>query len=564
MLFRLIAFNGRFIHSCLALFYVRGGLEQNLPDCVTQVSQYTINDPYYTTLRQIGSGNPQALFFSVYIWNNIYIKRLLGNLAKLLPHTPKILGGPEAETLARSLAVDVRKSCTIVKGEIEGVSQAFYRDLTKSRLLKEYDCAKVSSFKSPYRKEDFAGPLKNRNIYYESSRGCPFGCTYCLSAAEKGVRHLPLSQVCDEIEHILRCKPKVIRFVDRTFNDLPERALDIWRFLLEQPGGTLFHFEMAPDRFTEDLFQFLEQVEPGRFQFELGIQSTNPQTLAAINRKCNLPKAAENIRRLAALDSIHTHLDLILGLPFEDHKTFSRSFADVFMLGPHYIQMGLLKVLPGTPISRAIEEFGMLACEKPPYEILANRWLTTDEVEELFWFGKCVEAFYNNRFFRSFWEYLSKKEEDIFVFFQELQKLCLQKGFFDRAKTQELLSSFLLEAISNRPDSALLKELLIFDWLRCGHHFLPPHLDKEPIARHRKKLWQQQPLKLQGFYDYKSRDEFFKQGVFTLFSEELLQQVGLTAAGKDAYVCFQAQREETVFRLNRFLLIPASVQGVQA
>ena len=559
MLCKLIAFNGRFIHSCLALFYVRAALEQNQPDCQPEIIQYTINDPYYPTLRQIGSGETAALFFSVYIWNSIYIHRLINDLVKLFPDIPIIVGGPQAKALAMNLAPDVSLHCTVVLGEIEGINRSFYRDFAWGRLQREYDCSRVSAFKSPYRQEDFSGPLRNRNIYYESSRGCPFGCTYCLSAAEKGVRHLPVSQVQKEIKDILHHGPKVIRFVDRTFNDQPERALEIWRFLAEQPGDTLFHFEMAPDRFTEEMFEFLGQVDPGRFQFEIGVQSTNPETLEAINRKCDLGKLQHNIPKLAALDTIHLHLDLILGLPYETRESYKRSFAEVFALGPHYIQMGLLKILPDTPISRDIDRFGLVACENPPYEILANRWLDKSELEELYWFGECVETFYNNRFFRSFWKYLRTNGEEIFAFFQGLLRLCQQKGFFDQAKTQELLNSLLLEVAQKRPDRELIRELLVFDWLRCGHHFLPEHFEHESIADNKKYLWKNMPLKLEGIYDYKSRDEFFKQGVFMQFSGNLLQEIGLSAAGETGFVCFLPERENTVFRLNRFMLIPASV-----
>jgi len=558
MLCKLIAFNGRFIHSCLALFYVRAALEQNLPDCKPEIIQYTINDPYYPTLRQIGSGDPAALFFSVYIWNGIYIQRLINDLIKLVPDTPIILGGPQASALAKNLAPDVSRRCTVVPGEIEGIDKSFYRDIAWGRLQGEYGCSRVTLFESPYRQEDFAGPLKNRNIYYESSRGCPFGCTYCLSAAEKGVRHLPVSQVQKEIKDILRQGPKVIRFVDRTFNDSPERALEIWSFLAEQPGDTLFHFEMAPDRFTEEMFEFLEQVDPGRFQFEIGVQSTNPETLEAIKRNCDLEKLRHNIPKLAALDTIHLHLDLILGLPYETGESYKRSFAEVFTLGPHYIQMGLLKILPDTPISRDIDRFGLVACENPPYEILVNRWLDKRELEEFYWFGECVETFYNNRFFRSFWKYLRTNGEDIFAFFQALLGLCQQKGFFDLAKTQELQNSLLLEVAQSRPDSGMIRELLIFDWLRCGHHFLPGHFEQGPIVDNKKYLWKNLPLKLEGVYDYKSRDEFFKQGVFMQFSGSLLQEIGLSAEDETAYVCFQPERENTVFRLNRIMLIPAS------
>jgi radical SAM superfamily enzyme YgiQ (UPF0313 family) len=556
--YKLIAFNARFIHSCLALFYVRATLEENLPGCKAEVKQYSINDPYYPTLRQIGSGNDAALFFSVYIWNSIYIKRLLGDLVKILPSTPIVLGGPQAEALTRDLSKDILQHCTVVLGEIEGIDKSFYQDLLENKLQDKYSCAKVKAFKNPYRSDDFEDTLKNRHIYYESSRGCPFGCTYCLSASEKGVRHLPNLQVYKELKGILQYGPKVIRFVDRTFNDRPERALEIWQFLLGQTGETLFHFEMAPDRFTDDMFQFLKQVEPGRFQFELGIQSTNPQTLEAIDRKCDLEKLAPNIQRLVALDSIHIHLDLILGLPYEDRESFLRSFRDVFKLGPHYIQMGLLKVLPDTPISKSIVEYGLVVCEYPPYEILANRWLDAEELEELFWFGECVEAFFNNRYFRSLWNYLRKTGEDIFLFFESLLSICQENNFFELSPTQELMSSLLLEITQERPDKELIRELLIFDWLRCGHHFLPDHLSQEPLAMQRKKLWKRMPQNWEGVYDYKNRNEFFKQGVFMLFSGKFLKATGLSDGSEAAYICFRSNRENTMFKFNRFLLIPGS------
>jgi len=556
MFYKLISLNARYIHSCLALFYVRSGLEANIPECRPEIIQYTINDSYYPTLRHIGAGEPEALFFSVYIWNGSYIHRLVSDLVKIIPGTPIILGGPQAGPLAQNLPPQVYEQCTVVHGEIEGVEKLFYQDLAEKKLQRVYDCKKISSFRSPYRKDDFGDLLRNRHIYYESSRGCPFGCTYCLSASEKGVRHLKFLQVFDEIKTILKYSPKIIRFVDRTFNDLPERALEIWRFLVEQPGDTLFHFEMAPDRFTEEMFQFLEQASPGRFQFEIGVQSTNPETLKAINRQCDLTKLESNIRKLVALDTIHLHLDLILGLPHENRESFARSFADVYALGPHYIQMGLLKILPDTPISKCVEEYGLVVCENPPYEILANRWLGQSELENLFWFGECVEAFYNNRFFRSLWNYLRRTDEDIFSFFESLLTLCREKGFFELASTQELMSSFLVEVIRNRSDKELIRELLIFDWLRCGHRFLPGHLEQEPLSVLKKNLWKQLPQSLEGIYDYKTRDEFLKQGVFVKFSEDLLQEVGVSLDGGDAYACFRSIRELTVFKHSQVLLIP--------
>jgi len=255
------------------------------------------------------------------------------------------------------------------------------------------------------------------------------------------------------------------------------------------------------------------------------------------------------------------HLDLILGLPFEDRRSYARSFGDVFRLGPHYIQMGLLKILPYTPISRSAEEFGLVVCNTPPYELLANRWLNKDELGNLFWLGECIEAFYNKRYFRNLWNYLRRIEEDMFVFFEALLALCFKKSFFDLAPTQEFLSSLLLEAAQNRPDKELVMELLVYDWLHCGHRFLPEHLDEAHFVMDKKIFWKTMPQNWEGVYDYKNRDEFFRQGVFVRFSPELLQETHLPAGGENGYVSFQAEREKKVFRFSRVVLIPESILG---
>jgi hypothetical protein len=555
MYYKLIAFNARFIHSCPALFYVREELERNLVGCHLEIMQLTINDPYYSTLQSIATGGPQGFFFSVYIWNSSYIKRLVVDLNTILPKTPIILGGPQALSLAEDLSQESIPNCTVIQGEIEGVTAVFYEDLASGNLQPTYKCRKKTTFHSPYRQSDFSGILQKRNIYYESSRGCPFSCTYCLSSADKGVRHLDIAQVFEELTEILKSSPKVVRFVDRTFNDLPDRALTIWQFLIKQSGKTLFHFEMAPDRFTEAMFRFLEGMKPGKFQFEIGVQSTNPETLAAINRKCDFEKLHKNVRRLVKMETIHVHLDLILGLPYESKDTFKQSFVDAFSLSPHYIQMGLLKVLPNTPISKSIDEFGILACGKPPYEILANRWLDKQLMSHLFWFGECVESFYNNRYFRTVWHYLQTINEDIFCFFESLLVLCQQRNFFNLAPTQELLSSLLLEISKKRNDQEFFQELLIYDWLRCGHRFLPGHLDIMVLAEQKKELWKRMPQNLAGGYSYQTRDTFFKQGVFARFSGRLLHLVGINAEEDHGYVCFLAARESTVFKHNKILHI---------
>lgn len=545
----LITLNARYSHACPALFQVRKALEQALSESILILRQFTINDPYYQTLVRITGDQPEVLCFSVYIWNAEYTMRLVADLRRILPKTPIILGGPEATFMAPA---SLPAGCTVVRGEVEGLGQDFFRDLAAGTLQAEYRAASTPSFTMPYREGDFTAHLENRNIYYESSRGCPFSCTYCLSSVGQGVRYRELAEVERELAIILAHSPKIIRFVDRTFNALPERALAIWRFLLAQSGQaekTLFHFEIAPELFNEEMLAFLAQVPQGRFQFEVGLQSTNPATLEAVNRRMDLAKAGANIRRLVALGNIHLHLDLILGLPYETEATFRTSLNEAFAMAPHHLQMGLLKVLPGTAISRAAEEFGLISSATPPYSVLATRWLEHADLRRLYWLGECLEAFYNNRFFRNLMDYLHKTGEEPFVFFEQLLLICQKADFFCLAKTQELMTWMLVELAQARPDRELFCELLRFDWLVSGQRILPLGLAAEPHKEIRDYLWHHLAEEQPPHYTRLTRNEFFKRGVFARFSSALLKTVGL-AEGEaeggsflDGYVCFLPEQE---------------------
>jgi radical SAM superfamily enzyme YgiQ (UPF0313 family) len=529
---KLIAFNGRYIHSCLALFYVREELKKHLPAAKLDFHQFTINDPYYETLLKISAGSPQALFFSVYIWNGELIKRLLNDLAAILPDTTFVLGGPQGATFDRD---QLPRNCTVITGEIEGLVPSFYQDLQNGQLAPNYNCTPGQPFPSPYNDDDLATELLNRHIYYESARGCPFSCSYCLSSVEQGVSWKELALVKQELTAILRHKPKIIKIVDRTFNAKPERAMAIWRFLAAQPGSTICHFEMAPDLFTEEMFDFLAELPAGRFQFELGIQSTNPATLAAVNRVMDLDKVDANLRRLSALDNIHLHADLILGLPEETATSFRQAINDVFKMAPHYIQMGLLKVLPSTAISSTP---GLVHCYQPPYQILATANMDQQTTSHFYWLGECLEAFHNNRYFPSLFKYLREQEEDLCVFLEGLLQTCREHNFFSLATTQKLLNELLFKTVTSRPDGPLLHELLRYDWLRCGHRFLPDCLDPEEQEIQPKKLSRTMAQNLPPFYDYRNRDEFFRKATFARFSAPALKQLGLSSENRPGLVCF--------------------------
>ncbi len=561
MKIKLVAINGRFTHSSLALFHVRNELECRYENASIEIVQLTIRDPYYEVLLRLTRGTPDALFFSVAVWNSDQVEKLIADIYVLLPSCHLVVGGPQAELVGRSLGTGV---CTVVCGAIEAVEEQFYADLLCGQLQERYGRSffhldnRQKKFLSPYREDDFDIHLKNKNIYYESSRGCPFSCSYCLSSAESGVVRKKLPQIRQELDQIMNHDTKVLRFVDRTFNDIPDRTLAIWKLLLEYNGETLFHFEIAPDRINEAMFDFLSTVPAGRFQFEIGIQSTNEETLVAVNRKIDPVTAHETVSRLAASDNIHLHADLILGLPFETKESYLKSFADIFAMGPHYIQMGLLKLLPDTQIRKDAERFDYRFCGRPPYSVLANRWLDAECLQELYWFSECVEKFYNNRYFPSLWRYLRRNDASIATFFQGLLRVSEQNRLFQLAATQEFLCKLLVEVLKERADWPLVRQLLVFDWLRCGKRILPGCLldgtEKPGTSVLRDRLYQDADAEIPGLFSRKSRNRFFKQTVFYQFTEECVKELGFESSTVSC-IAFLQERETGLRKLQRIVLM---------
>ncbi len=552
-LVKLVGLNARFSHSCLALFYLRNELAAHCPSLASEIVQGTINDNYYEFLLQLTEGEPWALLFSTAIWNSTLVERLLVDLHRCLPTCRLVVGGPQAAVVGERLGADL---CTVVIGAIEAVDPDFYRHLATAGLQPLYRAERHrAGFSFPYRAEDFSGPLANRHIYYESSRGCPFSCSYCLSATEPGVVHKELAVVAAELAEILAHRPKVVRFVDRTFNDRPERALAIWRLLAELGGETLFHFEVAPERLSEEMLAFLAGLPPGRFQFEIGIQSTNPATLAAINRRIEPQAAAQTVRLLAAAGNIHLHVDLILGLPREDRESFATSFRQLFAMGAHYMQLGLLKILPGTPISRQAAEWGYRWTAEPPYAVLCSAWLDHPTLAELYRFAEMVERFTNNRYFPSLWAWLRRSGEDPFAFFEKLHLLCRKNHFFHRAPTQELLTDQLVELLSGRAEASLLLGLLRYDWLRCGFRFLPPSLElpvaEEAPAETRSRLYQSLAEEIPGLYERAGRNHFFRKSFFLRATPSLLRELDLPGDTAASTICFLAEKEVSLHRFQR-------------
>ncbi len=553
---KLVALNARFTHSCPALFYVRNELERNLPGVPVEICQFTINDPYHETFLRVVRHNPPVIMFSVSIWNASFSFRLINDIARAFPETMIVIGGPEA-TFAETSGLP--EQCAVVRGEVEGLDHNFYQDLARGFLKREYHGGQAV-FSGPYRESDFDGELRHRQVYYESSRVCPFSCSYCLSSVEAGVRFKTMEQVREELAMILSHRPKTVRFIDRTFNVDPGRALDIWRFLVSQGGDTAFHFEIAPGLFTEEMKTFLKGLPPGKFQFEIGVQSTTPEVLAAVNRKMDREPAFKNVTALIAMNNIHIHVDLILGLPFETRETFRKSFNEVYRLLPHYIQMGLLKVLPGTAIALKAMEYGLVWSSRPPYAVFVSRWMDAEVMADLYWFGECVESFHNSRFFRTVLSYIGRTRDDAFEFFTRLCGVCIKNGFFELAKTRDLMTDMLLETMQGFPDYSLALELLRFDCLRSGPRpACEAVLSAERMKETRNDLWKRMPQHLPPYYEHRTRDEFFKRGVFAWFSGDALRETGLIEKDRPqggGHVCFLREEEGGVISARKAVLLP--------
>lgn len=552
MRIKLIGLNARFTHSCLALFYLRNELEKKLEDPQVEIIQSTINDSYYELLLKLAQGEPDYCFYSAYVWNSDIVVKLIRDQNRFLPNKCRaVVGGPQAEVVGRLVGDG---GCSVVVGEIERVDRGFFKDLSIGELKAKYQMKRREiNFDFPYRPSDFHDHLKNRHIYYETSRGCPYKCTYCLSSVQRSIFYKNIETVKSELSSFLTFNPGVVRFVDRTFNGNPQRALEIWKFLASQDCDTVFHFEISPDRFTEEMFAFLADLPNGKFQFEIGIQSTHVNTLKAVNRPMDVRKAGETITRLSDFENIHLHVDLILGLPHETKSTFLHSLKDVFSMRPHYIQMGLLKILPDTPISHQAADYQYRYSGVPPYAILSNSWMDHETLQYLYWYGECVERFLNNRYFVSFWQYLRRSSVDIVAFFAALVKDCHFKLFFQRAATQELMCLLILECVEGWKDKPLIFELLRYDWLRCGHRFLPECLktDGGELGRTQKKeLFQNLSRSILNGFTKEELSHSFRKGFFLEFSHETVSYLALSDKKIDKkghhYLCFLSVRDKTL------------------
>lgn len=516
----LVAVNAKYIHSNLAVYSLRAYAKQQGYTEQISLAEYTINHSREDILKGIYQEQADVIAFSCYIWNIELILKLTKELKKVQPKARLWLGGPE-------VSYDAEK-CLLKNDELEGIMLGegehtflelvrYYAEgssgleqTTSGRLCEPLLCTVSTSVKPlalssingiAYRKgsdvimtgarlplsldelpfpyedmEDF----KNRIIYYESSRGCPFSCSYCLSSIDRRVRFRDTELVKKELKFLLDREVPQVKFVDRTFNCNKAHAMEIWRFIKEQDNGiTNFHFEISADLLEEDEIAFLATLRPAQVQLEIGVQTTNPASVEAIRRKMDLERLKNNVHRIRAGGNIHQHLDLIAGLPCEDYSSFERSFREVYELKPDQLQLGFLKVLKGSPMEEASNAYGIVYRDEPPYEVLYTQNLTFDELLKLKGICDMVEIYYNSGQFKNAVTYLEhffmspmRLYEAIYDYYESKN---MDSQAHSRIKRYELLWDFFHEKIFNalpeavcgerRASSSLFEEILLMDLL---------------------------------------------------------------------------------------------------
>lgn len=500
MKFLLVAVNAKYIHSNPAVYSLKR-FAGEYTDAV-EIAEYTINNRMEDILEDIYRRKPDVIGFSCYIWNIGMVEKLMGELHKLLPALPVFLGGPEVTYDADKLL----RKYPYLTGIFIGEGEATFAQVVKYYVKKNPESLEdipglmLRSGMTPERKPlnltdvpflyDDMAPFTNRIIYYETQRGCPFRCSYCLSSIDKTVRFRDIEVVKKELAFFLEKKVKQVKFVDRTFNCNHDHAMAVWQYLYDHDNGvTNFHFEIAGDILREDEIALVAKMRPGLVQFEIGVQSTNTDTLREIRRVMDIEKLKQVVAALKAAHNVHIHLDLIAGLPYEDYDSFARSFDDVYAMEPEQLQLGFLKVLKGSYMAEMAESYGLVYTDYAPYEVLYTNWLSFTEICRLKRIEEMVEIYYNSgQFAHSLPVMIADLGQGAFAFYEALADFYEEQGFFvetpSRIYRYQALLSFAKTIHPERQE--LYKELLLFDLyvrenLKSRPDFAPDLHDLQPV-----------------------------------------------------------------------------------
>ena len=520
----LVACNAKYIHSNLAVYDLQAYASDYADHIV--LKEYTINQQKDDIMRDIYLEHPDVVCVSCYIWNLSFVKELMADLIKILPGADFWAGGPEVSYDAEKFLTENSEFKGVMVGEgeetfkelagyyveknpqnLKDITGICYRDGEQIIHNGWRQIMDLSSI--PFIYKDLS-EFKNRIIYYESSRGCPFSCSYCLSSIDKKLRFRDTETVKKELQFFIDNKVPQVKFVDRTFNCKHDHAMAIWKYINEHDNGvTNFHFEISADLLREEELQEMSTMRPGLIQLEIGVQSTNPDTIKAIHRTMDFEKLKGIVDRIHSFGNIHQHLDLIAGLPYEDYDSFRHSFNDVYALKPQQLQLGFLKVLKGSHMMEMCREYGIVYKTQEPYEVLSTKWLDYDHVLKLKTVENMVEVYYNSGQFQNTLEYLEKFFPDAFSIYERLGSFYMEKGYGDVSHTRMRRYEILLEFLEDVPEISMdqVKDQMVYDL------YLRENLKSRPGFARDQKLFERQ------IWDFRKREKVAKNAHVEVFAD---------------------------------------------
>ena len=520
----LVACNAKYIHSNLAVYDLQAYASDYADHIV--LKEYTINQQKDDIMRDIYLEHPDVVCVSCYIWNLSFVKELMADLIKILPGADFWAGGPEVSYDAEKFLTENSEFKGVMVGEgeetfkelagyyveknpqnLKDMTGICYRD--GDRIIHNGWRQIMDLSSIPFIYKDLS-EFKNRIIYYESSRGCPFSCSYCLSSIDKKLRFRDTETVKKELQFFIDNKVPQVKFVDRTFNCKHDHAMAIWKYINEHDNGvTNFHFEISADLLREEELQEMSTMRPGLIQLEIGVQSTNPDTIKAIHRTMDFEKLKGIVDRIHSFENIHQHLDLIAGLPYEDYDSFRHSFNDVYALKPQQLQLGFLKVLKGSHMMEMCREYGIVYKTQEPYEVLSTKWLDYDHVLKLKTVENMVEVYYNSGQFQNTLEYLENFFQDAFSIYERLGSFYMEKGYGDVSHTRMRRYEILLEFLEDVPEISMdqVKDQMVYDL------YLRENLKSRPgFARDQKPFERQ-------IWDFRKREKVAKNAHVEVFAD---------------------------------------------
>ena len=598
----LTAINAKYIHSNLAVYSLQAYAAAH--GHKIERAEYTINNQLEDILEKIYRQKPDVLLFSCYIWNIEYVKELVSEFHKLRPEVPIWVGGPEVSFETERFLRENPAVTGIMMGEGERTltelcdyfeqceqdtqfttknREEVQTELVRAHAENEKRTGDLSEIKEKrlekidgisYRRSDGTvaiQPLRSllpmdelpfcyanlkdfehRIIYYESSRGCPFSCSYCLSSVDKKLRFRSLPLVYKELQFFIDAKVPQVKFVDRTFNCQHEHAMGIWKYIKEHDNGiTNFHFEISADLLREDELELISDMRPGLIQLEIGVQSTNGDTIREIHRTMRLEEVYRAVNRVKAGKNIHQHLDLIAGLPFEDYQRFQQSFNDIYALHLQQLQLGFLKVLKGSYMYEHAQEYGLVYRSRPPYEVMSSKWVSYDEMLEIRLVEEMLELHYNSGQFLTYLAVLEQKYDSVFQLFLDMGHYYRSNGYLDcnhnRVHRTEIVLDFAAAVDPERKD--VYQEALMFDLYKIEKSKSRPvwardlSLDKKKTSRYlRAHGMEKKYCHLERFYwideegqyrqggeplwflfDYETRDSLTNEAAITVITEAQME-----------------------------------------